>query len=171
MQGYFPTTLAFTLAAEGGYSDNKADPGRRTDLGITQATLDAAREHILGLPLDVIHVTRDDATRIYEALYWVPIQGDALPNWIALPLFDAAVNSGPVHAVKWLQAVVNVAQDGRLGGHTLDAVAACDPHKTLREFTAARIWNYMRLPNELPVFGRGWARRAILAHDTGVALI
>ena len=34
----FDTCLAFTLKAEGGYSDNPADPGGPTNMGITLAT-------------------------------------------------------------------------------------------------------------------------------------
>jgi Glycosyl hydrolase 108 len=38
MADNFDTCLAFTLKAEGGYSDNSADPGGPTNMGITLAT-------------------------------------------------------------------------------------------------------------------------------------
>ena len=38
MDDNFDTCLAFTLQEEGGYSDNPADPGGATNMGITLAT-------------------------------------------------------------------------------------------------------------------------------------
>jgi hypothetical protein len=38
MDDNFDTCLAFTLKEEGGYSDNPADPGGATNMGITLAT-------------------------------------------------------------------------------------------------------------------------------------
>ena len=38
MDDNFDACLAFTLKEEGGYSDNPADPGGATNMGITLAT-------------------------------------------------------------------------------------------------------------------------------------
>jgi lysozyme family protein len=171
MNGFYPTALKFSLGIEQGMVNNPADPGGATNFGVTQATLDDAREQIQGLPIDVKDLTIPDVTQIYQIMFWNVIEGDALPNWAALAMFDAAVNSGPGEAVKWMQEATGAKPDSEMGVRTLASVLTAAPAATLREFHAQRFYNDMLQVNEEKEFGLGWSRRILLTHDTATALI
>ena len=65
-----------TLAQEGGYVDDPADPGGATNMGITLATFQHwDHDPMLG-PAYVPGMTRQTAAAIYRALYWNAVQGD-----------------------------------------------------------------------------------------------
>ena len=51
------------LAVEGGYVNNKADPGGATNFGVTQRTLTSARKTIAGLPEDVKDLTEEQSLK------------------------------------------------------------------------------------------------------------
>lgn len=108
--------LGDVLTREGGYVNNPHDPGGPTNFGITQATLSAW----LGRPATVDEVqamTADTARAIYKQNYYTKPMIDHLPDVIQPCMLDAAVNSGPSHAVQWLQQVLN---DNNYGPLTVD---------------------------------------------------
>jgi lysozyme family protein len=86
------------------------------------------------------------------------MSGDRLPAGVALVVFDAAVNSGPDRAARWLQAVLGVATDGVIGPVTMAAVHAADPARVIRDFSARRL-SFLRRLGTWSAFGRGWSRR------------
>jgi lysozyme family protein len=102
---------AVTAKWEGGWSDHKADPGGKTNWGITQATL----SQYLGRPAtatEILALTKAEAQIIYQKPYWDRMLGDSLPPGIDPCVFDFGVNSGPSRAVKSLQAALGVKADG-----------------------------------------------------------
>ena len=141
------------LKHEGGFSDHAADPGGKTRFGITEAV---ARE--VGYRGDMRELPLDLAKRIYKDRYWDAVRADELPEAIRYAVFDAAVNSGPRQAIRWLQRAVGVRDDGVIGPITLSAVRAADPQALLRRMLSARLRFMTDLPT-WPAFGRGWARR------------
>ena len=140
------------LGHEGGYSYSPSDPGGETMYGVT-ARVAAANGYtgsMRALPLET-------AKAIYRKSYWAPIRADELPDALRFHVFDAAVNSGVSQAVKWLQSVAGVGEDGVIGPLTMAAVAKLDG-------SAAAAYSGIRLDfmTNLPTwgaFGRGWARR------------
>lgn len=118
------------LAREGGFVDNPADHGGATNLGVTQAELSAW----LGRPAttdDVRSLSRDVAKAIYRQDYYHKPKIDQLPDSIQPVMLDAAVNSGPGEAVRFLQEVLNdqgygLAVDVGIGPATLAAAAKAD---------------------------------------------
>ncbi len=157
------------LEEEGGLVDHARDPGGRTNLGITQATLNHARHVIHGLPARVDQLARADALAIYEALYWRPIRGDDLPLGLALLVFDAAVNQGVGDATRFLQLAVRTAADGIFGPATLKAVLAAKLRPTLLEVGARRMHDYMLLDHLDDTFGLGWSRRLVRILDMALS--
>ena len=131
---------------EGGYSDHAADPGGKTRYGITEAV---ARE--AGYQGDMRDVPLDLAKQIYKAKYWV----EALPSDVRYVVFDAAVNSGPAQAAKWLQRACGVIDDGVIGPQTIQAAQA----KGVKSKMLAQRLRFMAGLSTWPNFGRGWARR------------
>jgi lysozyme family protein len=149
----FDQAFDILLRHEGGFSDHAADPGGKTRFGITEAV---ARE--VGYRGDMRELPLDLAKRIYKDRYWDAVRAEELPEAIRYAVFDAAVNSGPRQAIRWLQRAVGANDDGIIGPQTLAAVRAADPERVLRRVLAARLRFMVGLPN-WPAFGRGWARR------------
>ena len=86
------------------------------------------------------------------------MRGDDLPAGIDLVVFDAAVNSGPGRAAKWLQACVGVEVDGDIGPKTLAAVNAFDPTQLIDDYKRRRLSFLLDLPT-WGTFGKGWTKR------------
>jgi hypothetical protein len=153
----FDACVAATLAYEGGFSDNPADPGGATNFGITRRTM----ESFLGRPVSVDEMrtlSSGTAIEVYRANYWNHLRCGDLPRGVDLTLFDFAVNSGPATAAKALQALVGVAQDGAIGRVTLAATVAAEPGKLVDELATARL-SYLRGLSTFAEFGDGWTRR------------
>jgi len=160
----FDSALQFVLGFEGGFSDHPRDPGGRTNLGVTQRTLDAARRAHPGwnLPADVANLRKPQAASIYREEYWDAVKGDFLPPGVALIVFDAAVNQGPARAKKWLQEAAGATVDGVIGPKTLEAVDEASSLALIREVATLRALAYVQTGN-MATFGRGWMRRLMSA--------
>lgn len=155
--GSFEKCIAVTARWEGGWSDHKADPGGKTNWGITQATL----SQYLGRPATATEIralTKAEAEVIYRKLYWDRVSGGSLPPGIDLCVFDFGVNSGQSRAVKSLQAALGVKADGWIGEKTLSAIAARDPQKLIAELCERRMAFLKKLPT-WKTFGEGWTNR------------
>ena len=146
---------AFTtlLKHEGLYSDHAADPGGKTMYGITEAV---ARE--VGYRGDMRELPLELAKRIYKDRYWDTVKAEQLPPAVRYVVFDAAVNSGPGQAAKWLQRALGVADDGVIGPKTLAAANAANPDALKMRMLGQRLKFMTNLPNWEP-FSRGWSRR------------
>lgn len=163
----FEQCLAVVLDKEGGFSDHPQDRGGPTNLGITWKTfadwqgIDHAglspegREKLVA---DLKALTRREAAEIYRANYWLPMRCGDLPGPVALMLFDFGVNAGSRTAVKALQRVAGVTDDGSVGPKTLAAIRAVDPARLLDQMAEARLAHYRGLA-EFPTFGNGWVAR------------
>lgn len=145
----FTTAFDRVLGHEGGYVNDRRDPGGETKYGISKRAY--PMEDIAGL-------TIERARQIYLRDYWGPAGCDAVPDAVKLPLFDLAVNSGVKTAIRLLQRAVGVTVDGVLGPQTLQAAAAMPAPRLVARLMAHRLHMLTDLAgwNE---FGRGWARR------------
>ena len=146
---------AFTrlMGHEGGFVDHPADPGGATNWGVTQRV---ARAN--GYAGDMREFPQDAAKAIYRKAYWDSVRADELPGGLRYAVFDAAVNSGPTQAVKWLQRAVGASDDGRIGPQTLTMARAAQPDFAARRMLALRL-RFMADLKTWPHFSRGWARR------------
>lgn len=162
MASAFTACAHLVLREEGGFIDDPKDPGGRTNLGITAATLAAARESISSLPASVDDLTLAQAIEIYRPLYWDAARCDELPRAAALLVFDAAVQHGPRDAVKFLQHALTEKPDGDFGPKTLAAVRRVEMWApVLDEMVSRRLAHYMNLDAIDQRFGLGWARRVV----------
>ncbi len=112
-------------------------------------------------------LTKAEASAIYHARYWLPVKGDALPPGVDLAVFDYAVNSGTGRAVKALQKVLGVAQDGAIGALTLAAVAKAGPVTLIMDLCDARMV-FLRGLVTWQTFGAGWTRRVSEVEDAAM---
>jgi lysozyme family protein len=129
------------IVREGRYSNRKDDAGGETKFGITKKT---ARRN--GYGGEMKELTREQARKIYESIYWEPIKGDeisAINDDLIEELFDTAVNCGPEQAGKFLQRSLNVFNrkgalyqdidvDGKIGPATIKALKAYAKHRDVK---------------------------------------
>lgn len=172
----FARCLDHVLAFEGGYADHPKDPGGATNMGITHKTLARWRKVSPWWKLgknDVRALGRDEAARIYDASYWSRVHGAELPAGLDLALFDYAVNSGPVRAIKALQSALKVKADGWIGPLTLDALKARVAAGAVTGLIAGLCDGRMSFLQRLAtfaVFGRGWTRRVTEIRAAALAM-
>ncbi len=158
------------LQREGGFVDNPADPGGATNHGITQATLSAWLGRAASVD-DVEALSADTAKQIYTANYYTKPHIDQLPEVIQPVMLDAAVNSGPGQAVRWLQQVLNANSYGPLtvdGGVGPATIAAADKaaaamgtalNKALVEVRRAFLVSLGQQHPQQQQFEKGWMAR------------
>jgi lysozyme family protein len=161
----FAACLTIVLGLEGGYVDNPLDPGGATNMGITRRTLATWRKvsPYTALPKSQVQtLTREEASRIYEALFWEPSGAGRMPAGLDLALFDFAVHSGVARAVMTLQSIVGATPDGLVGPRTLSAVKArialIGAAALIDALCDRRLSFLQRLAGAL-IFGAGWTRR------------
>ena len=157
MKENFDSALAAVLHHEGGYVNHPEDPGGMTNLGVTKRVW----EEWVGHQVDeqaMRALTPAIVGPMYKAKYWDKIKGDELPAGVDYAVFDAAINSGPGRAAKWLQEVVGVIADGAIGPGTMKAVLAEDPAELVSAYSFKRM-NFLQGLPKWPTFGKGWGRR------------
>jgi len=157
MKENFDAALSKLLHHEGGFVNHPSDPGGMTNLGVTKAVWEEWTGHSVD-EAAMRRLTPADVAPLYKRKYWDKVCGDALPAGVDYCVFDAAVNSGPGRAAKWLQEAVGVVADGAIGPKTLAAVAAADDQETIDKFNAARL-KFLQALATWDTFGRGWGRR------------
>ncbi|MFA0887834.1 MAG: glycoside hydrolase family 108 protein [Synergistales bacterium] len=163
----FESCLDFVLNVEGGLSDDPADRGGRTNLGITEGTLARARSDGLTKAAEVDSLTKEVAAAIYRAYYWKPCRCGELPKPIDLAVFDAAVHMGTSAASRQIQRALNLlgaepplAEDGIVGVRTLEAARQLPRKWRLR---AARVTLAVRSAALLGLASRSVSQRRFLA--------
>lgn len=137
------------IGHEGGYVNDPRDPGGETKFGISKRSYPA--EDIKGLTLE-------RAKAIYRRDFWGVAGCDAVPDAMKFDLFDMAVNSGPVTAIKTLQRSAGVTPDGLLGPITLQALNSTPAPRLVARFNGHRL-DFMTDLKTWSVFGKGWAKR------------
>lgn len=157
MKETYDEAMAQVYDDEGGYSNDAGDPGGPTNYGITIHDAraywkpGASAADVRGMPKSV-------AADIYRRHYADPISYDNLPPGVDYAVLDYGINSGIGRAVRVLQRLVGVSQDGVIGPATLKAVKAADPIKLINEIYDERL-HFLQNLGTWRLFGRGWGRR------------
>jgi lysozyme family protein len=168
----FESAVEIVLEKEGGFSNHPRDRGGPTNFGITFRTYAAflGKDPSEVTEREMRELTRETAIEIYRSNYWNAARCDSLPPGLDLCVFDFCVNAGVRTAVKLLQEVVGVTQDGSIGPITLAAVAASDPETLIRRYAEKRLEFYRSLP-DFDAFGRGWTNRTMAVRDTALRMV
>lgn len=159
----YDAAMVRVYADEGGFSDDKYDPGSWTNYGITifDARMYAAEfGWIVGR-----QVTRDDmkampkwfAAKVYAEKYAKPMRYNDLPAGVDYSVLDAAINSGVGRAPKWLATALKI---GPAPIAALVKPANDNPDKVS---LIQRYWNtrlaFLHSLSTWSHFGPGWGRR------------
>lgn len=151
----FDRAFDILISHEGGFVHRpfSDDPGGATKYGITEKV--ARANGYTGAMQDL---TLDFSKSVYRKQYWDACQCDIMPDSIRYPLFDAAVNSGPVQAIKWLQASVGVKADGVIGPMTRQSINMAAPQVVRQKMIGSRL-RFMTNLSNWSANAKGWSRR------------
>ena len=160
----FEFAIKKILNAEGGYTNNPADPGGETKFGISKRSY----PHI-----DIKSLTVAQAKEIYKNDFWLANKYDQIANdFIAEQALDLAVNIGPANANKILQKAYNflancanelalLSVDGTIGKNSIAAINSFVSYGenaiylVVIERLAAEYYNRLHKP----MFVNGWLKR------------
>lgn len=184
MADNFSTAHKFTLAWEGGETDDAADHGGFTKFGVSlkflqdlaaesQANRDTLERMGVILPVTrntIRNLTESLAASLFRWQMWDALKLDLIPLRPAIVIYDAAVNSGPRQSVLFAQrgynACVTYGQpldvDGMLGPATRKALKLADTDKILMAMLDQREAFYQRIADKdvsQEVFLHGWLNR------------
>lgn len=145
----FDDAFAKLIGHEGGYVNDKRDPGGETKFGISKRAYP---------DVNIASLTIEQAKVIYKRDYWDRARCDELPPVVSFQVFDTAVNSGIGQSIRFLQRAVGVADDGQVGPLTVNAVRRLNPEAVVARFNGHRL-DFMTKLSTWDVFGKGWAGR------------
>ena len=168
MKDNFERCLAHVLASEGGWADDKADPGGATMKGITIGTYRAWKGRAV-TKAELRAISDAEVAAIYRQNYWNAVRGDDLPPGLDLVAFDGAVNSGVSRGARWLQQALGVTADGKVGPQTLTAARQAHPEAVIDRACDLRMGFLRGLPT-WSRFGKGWSSRVNSVRDTAISM-
>ena len=163
----FYSTIPLVLKYEGGFTDNPNDRGGRTNMGVTQGFLDTYKERAGVSVDDVRHLKEEDAIELYRTEWNIYGFGKLDNSNVMKLVYDFAVNSGPLVAIKYLQRILNgkgkkLAVDGYIGENTNRAANSVDEKWLVREIQKSRAEHCDRIVGQDPKqreFIKGWFNR------------
>lgn len=174
MNDCFPEAMNFVWAPNNDgqpFHVSANDPGAATAWGVTFATWSWWQQAHHGLAsLEAFSsLDRTGFLPLYRSMFWNACCCGSL-GVIGIQVFDAAVNCGPGHAVRFLQRVLAVTQDGEIGPLTVAAAQRTNQRALARGLCAQREEFYAALP-EANYFGRGWNERAERCREVVLSLL
>jgi len=168
MDSNFKQSLKSVLVHEGGWSDHNKDPGGSTMKGVTLTTY----RTIYGQDKtknELKNITDEELHNIYYNNYWLKASCDKLPLGVDYAVFDAAVNSGPRRARRWLQEAAGVSTDGIIGPKTLKAIEQIPEIKLIDTIIDTRL-RFMQNLSIWKYFGKGWKKRIDRVRSTSIKM-
>lgn len=175
MQANADWAVTKILISEGGYVNHPEDDGGPTNKGITLATF---RRYIKPKATisDLKALTTAQAKDVYRQRFWNSIRADELPSGIDYAVFDFGVNSGPVRAIRYMQAslqhfgLYNGGIDGKIGPKTLNGIRSVDPSAFITFYCSARL-EYLKGLSDWKAFGNGWENRITRVKADALSLV
>ncbi len=171
----FSNAYALTMHVEGGYSNDRNDPGGETFKGVARnfnprwkgwAIIDQIKSthpHDLDAALNANAELLQEIMTFYQINYWdVNQTGLISDHQIANQVFDTAVNCGTGTAAKFLQEVAGVTVDGHIGSETINAVNNAHAEDLYNKFLARRKQYYLVVISKKPQmaeFEKSWMSR------------
>jgi lysozyme family protein len=157
--------ISQVFSLEGEYSTDKADTGNYLNgdtsgkfIGSNHGiSADVLAKHLGKTPTakDMRNLTKDTARDIYKNNYWDKFSMDSLPEDLQPIVFNAIVNSQG-HAVKVMQKLLGVEEDGVIGPKTREAMKSAT--FTKEQFKDNLLEKYKTFATWAE-HGKGWTNR------------
>lgn len=165
----YNVTRRHEVSPRASYQIIPQDRGNRNSLGVLVGTnwgINAqVYERHLGRPptkRDMQDMPESVAMSIFKTLYWDKIDGDSIKDQqLATIYYDGHVNHG-FYGIKMMQEAAGVAQDGRPGPITLNAINSANPISLFNRYRDIRRNRYLGIIRNDPsqaVFRNGWLAR------------
>ncbi len=156
--------IATIIEREGGYVDHPDDKGGPTKFGITLKTLQEIKGSQMNAA-DIAELSPEDAYKIYKENYLVKPGIINIKDYkLQALMLDAAINHGASRAIKFLQKILCVQEDGIIGSITIQmANSFSNPDLLRKKYICARIKFYGAIVNKdhtQAVFIEGWLNRS-----------
>lgn len=159
----FDAAIKIVLQHEGGFADNPADHGGRTNYGITQRTYNAWLAKNNKPAADVKDMSEGTARVIYKEEFWPPFSR-IVDEGLATALFDLGVLRGPGRVITLVQTLLGLTADGTMTPETLAGLNAPNPQALTFRFLRANVHAFVmfavRDPSQLQ-FLDGWTQRVL----------
>lgn len=146
------------LVSEGGYTNDREDPGGCTNLGVTifDTRLYVKKNATCA---DVKRLTKATVVPIYGKEYWDALNSDALPSGLDYSVFDEGVNSGVGRSGRVLRQLLGLpTDDWHVTPDVITAIKGRAVTALIRQFNAERSAFLHRLKT-CPTFCGGWDKR------------
>lgn len=157
----FNEAFARLIEHEGGFTDDPKDRGNWTTGMIGKGELKGTKYGISAMVyphLNIKGLTLEAAKEIYYRDYWQKAGCELVPAAIKFDLFDMAVNSGVVTAIKTLQRSVGALDDGNLGPKSMASIVATPSTLIQARFNGHRLLFMTKTP-AWTTYSKGWATR------------
>jgi len=171
----FDSAISKVLKNEGGFVNNSADRGGKTNFGITETLAKSC-----GYTGDMETLPIETAKAIYKKEFWDKLKCDQINNSnIAMTLFDISVQVNPFTAITFIQKILwlltgtAMVEDGIMGGLTLktlnDVSNTLTPQilELLNFFIEKRYVNLATNDSSQKQFLKGWLNRIIQNRENG----
>jgi len=177
-ENIFPYISKIIFENEGIYINDPDDPGKETFVGISRKYhpnwpgwkyVDELKEEDIIDEIDEEYIKYSELYNLildfYFIEYWKKLHLDIIDFNLALLLFDSAINLGKKTAVKLLQRILSVKDDGIIGMQTLNAIKNFESIELLKEkYKLKRIEYYTNLcykNKKLKKYLLGWVNRVL----------
>lgn len=153
------------LKWEGGLVNDPDDLGGLTNMGVTYKTYKqyCKKKGRMATEEGLINLSMDEFTDILKTMYWDVCRADDIVSQsVADSIVDWAWNSGTATAVKEVQRILGVKDDGVIGNITLAAINSWSPPPLFGQIKQARLAYLERICIARPVnrkFIKGWLNR------------
>lgn len=154
--------IPFILRWEGGFANHPNDKGGATNKGITIATFRQyyGKESTID---DLRNMSNEQWEYIFKAGYWDMLKANDITNQsIANICVDWAWCSGTRTAIKQVQRLLGVDDDGIVGNITLSAINKANSKELFNKIKSSRLAFVEAIVKRYPtqkVFLKGWRNR------------
>lgn len=154
--------IPFILKWEGDFANHPNDKGGATNKGITIATFRQYYGKDTTID-DLRNMSNEQWEYIFKAGYWDILKANDIANQaIANICVDWAWCSGIRTAIKQVQRLLGVADDGIIGNITMSAINKADSKDLFNKIKSARlafVESIVRRDTTQKVFLKGWRNR------------
>ena len=163
MNDDYPLIAGRIRLSEGGYTNNRKDPGGPTNYGVTicDGRLYGAKYGWISNPTaaDIQAMPTSFADKVLKTEYWDALDCDALMAGLDYTVDDYGVNSGIGRSGKVLRRCLGLSQaDWHVTPDVIAALAKRDIKALINEINDERL-NFLEHLSTWPEFGKGWGQR------------
>lgn len=153
------TLAPFVRYYEGGFVNDKDDPGGATMRGVTLATF----RSIFGknkTVSDLKNITDSQWNTIFKKYYWDKCKADQIDNQsVANMLVDWCWHSGAGNSIPYIQRIVGVKADGIIGNATITAINRYSNQQSLFSQLKIQRKTFLKGRKTWWKYGNGWTKR------------